>query len=137
MYCIPYVCISITLTTQERVAAIVSVCQSMHSVWSAKNKDAYRFDLNPAALACTCKGFRMTSICSHVLAGTVLLQNELDTEGTYGRPFLESLVEKLVTTKRGAHRPAQPAGGLQVQPAGDSEEEDTSEAEEGPDLDAF
>ena len=54
----------------------------MHSVWSAKNKDAYRFDLNPAALACTCKGFRMTSICSHVLAGTVLLQNELDTEGT-------------------------------------------------------
>ena len=106
-----------------RVAAIVSVCQSMHSVWSAKNKDAYRFDLNPAALACTCKGFRMTSICSHVLAGTVLLQNELDTEGTYGRPFLESLVEKLVTTKRGAHRPAQPAGGLQVQPPGDSEEE--------------
>ena len=80
------------------MAAIVSVCQSMHSVWSAKNKDAYRFDLNPAALACTCKGFRMTSICSHVLAGTVLLQNELDTEGTYGRPFLESLVEKLVTT---------------------------------------
>ena len=64
------------------MAAIVSVCQSMHSVWSAKNKDAYRFDLNPAALACTCKGFRMTSICSHVLAGTVLLQNELDTEGT-------------------------------------------------------
>ena len=71
-----------------------------------------------------------------MLAGTVLLQNELDTEGTYGRPFLESLVEKLVTTKRGAHRPAQPAGGLQVQPPGDSEEEDTSEAEEGPDLDA-
>ena len=122
-----------------RVAAIVSVCQSMHSVWSAKNKDAYRFDLNPAALACTCKGFRMTSICSHVLAGTVLLQNELDTEGTYGADLswrAWSLVEKLVTTKRGAHRPAQPAGGLQVQPPGDSEEEDTSEAEEGPDLDA-
>ena len=111
----------------------------MHSVWSAKNKDAYRFDLNPAALACTCKGFRMTSICSHVLAGTVLLQNELDTEGTYGADLswrAWSLVEKLVTTKRGAHRPAQPAGGLQVQPPGDSEEEDTSEAEEGPDLDA-
>ena len=76
--------ISIMLITQERVAAIVSVCQSMHSVWSAKNKDAYRFDLNPAALACTCKGFRMTSICSHVLAGTVLLKKH---RGDVRQPF--------------------------------------------------
>ena len=76
----------------------------------------------------------------HLLAracGDGVAEEGRSTEGTYGSPFLESLLEKLVTTKRGAHRPAQPAGGLQVQPAGDSEEEDTSEAEEGPDLDAF
>ena len=64
--------------------------------------------LNPAALICTCKGFRGFNLCSHVIAVTAAELNDDDCcEGysTYDEVYLEKLIQKLNTKKRASHRP--------------------------------
>ena len=80
--------------------------------------------LNPADLACTCKGFRKIGLCSHVIAVTAEF-----IIGEYDRSYLESLLERVSEKTRGAHsRPKKVAPGNQVQP---DELDDESEEEAG------
>ena len=90
--------------------------------------------LNPADLACTCKGFRKIGLCSHVIAITAEF-----IIGEYDRSYLESLLERVSEKTRGAHRPKKVAPGNQVQPDdNDDESDDESDGEadwEDQDLD--
>ena len=80
--------------------------------------------LNPADLACTCKGFRKIGLCSHVIAITAEF-----IIGEYDRSYLESLLERVSEKTRGAHsRPKKVAPGNQIQP---DELDDESEEEAG------
>ena len=57
--------------SKEELLALIDICQSMHMVMLRGPRRPGRFIislLNPAELVCTCKGFRMTSNCSHEIA---------------------------------------------------------------------
>ena len=81
----------------------------------------------------------MTSICSHVMAATVLVESlgEMCIDyPRYNKAYLESLLDKLTTKKQAAHRPRNyTAGASHVQPHGDSSEEEEEEEVEEEDLD--
>ena len=80
--------------------------------------------LNPANMICTCKGFRKTSMCSHVIAATALFVPE-----TYGKEELDNLMQT-VTSKRGAKRPRNAVDGTRIQPESDVDSEEELEDEE-------
>ena len=87
--------------------------------------------LNPADLACTCKGFRKIGLCSHVIAITAEF-----IVGEYDRSYLESLLERVSEKTRGAHsRPKKVAPGNQVQPDELDDESDEEADWEDQDLD--
>ena len=78
------------------------------------------------------------SLCSHVIATTVLVDvSEPCVDfARYDKGSLEMLLEKVTTKKQAAHRPRKTAPALQVQPHGDSSEEDEEgEEESDEDLD--
>ena len=61
--------------SKEELLALIDICQSMHMVMLRGPRRPGRFIsslLNPAELVSTCKGFRMTSNCSHEIAITAL-----------------------------------------------------------------
>ena len=96
--------------------------------------------LNPAALICTCKGFRGFNLCSHVIAVTATELNDDDCcEGysTYDEVYLEKLIQKLNTKKWASHRPRNVVPGQRVQPDDDmvdDSEEDEEDLDEDLDL---
>jgi hypothetical protein len=62
--------------SKEELVALCDVCQSMHMVMSlGKGFPPGNFissELNPAELICTCKGYKVSSNCSHTIAVTAL-----------------------------------------------------------------
>ena len=62
--------------SKEELEALCDVCQSMHMVMSlGKGFPPGSFissELNPAELICTCKGYKISSNCSHTVAVTAL-----------------------------------------------------------------
>ena len=79
--------------------------------------------LNPAKLCCTCKGFRMISVCSHCIAITALY-----IRGQYTVEYLQQLTDKLVEKpKRKSHRPRRTVGGTRIQPEDSSEDDEEAE----------
>ena len=64
----------------------------------------------------------MLSICSHCIAVTAM-----DMPNQYTVEYLEKLVSKLVEKpKRKSHRPMATVGGLRIQPADSSEEDEVA-----------
>ena len=122
-------------TIKEKLLALIDVCQSMHVIMPQGQGDSGfpACRMNPAALVCTCKGYRMIGLCSHVITvtATYILEKECQGGGkTYDQEDLEQLVEKLVTKKRTSHRPRAVVGGAHIQPHGDSEDESEPEDED-------
>ena len=119
---------------KEQLLAVIEVTESMHSVVCPTTVDEDWCSLwNPAGLSCSCKGFRMCGLCSHVLAVTVWLDKTVG----FDRAYLESLLEKLCEkSKRAAHRPSKTAAADRIQPHGDSESKESSVDDEEEDLDA-
>ena len=123
-------------TTKQRLLNLIDICQSCHLVLYS-NVDAADYPtskLNPANLSCTCKGFRMIGLCSHVICVTAVFVPE-----EYTSEYLQKLAAKLVEKpKRKAHRPKKTVGGTRIQPEDSSEDDvpDVLTAEElGCDLD--
>ena len=110
---------------KEQLLAVIEVTDSMHSVVCPTTVDEDWCSLwNPAGLSCSCKGFRMCGLCSHVLAVTVWLDKTVG----FDRAYLESQLEKLCEKpKRAAHRPRKTAEASRVQPHGDSASEDSDD----------
>jgi hypothetical protein len=108
-------------TVEDSLKAFINICQSMHTVLSSCEKGKRAFPackLNPAGLSCTCKGFRMLSLCSHVIAVTCEYIRDADCVtgySTYDRSTIEMMLEKLVSTKPAAHRPPKTMRGTQIQ----------------------
>ena len=70
-------------TVKEKLLALIDICQSMHVVMP-QGDGANGFPvsrMNPACLVCTCKGFRMIGLCSHVIAATATYVLEKDCHG--------------------------------------------------------
>ena len=78
--------------------------------------------MNPAALVCTCKGYRMIGLCSHVMTVTATYILDKECHGG-GKTYDQEDLEQLVTKKRTSHRPHAVVGGAHIQPHGDSEDE--------------
>ena len=123
-------------TTKQRLLNLIDICQSCHLVLYS-NVDAADYptsELNPANLSCTCKGFRMIGLCSHVICVTAVFVPE-----EYTSEYLQKLAAKLVEKpKRKAHRPKKTVGGTRIQPEDSSEDDvpDVLTVEElGGDLD--
>ena len=94
--------------------------------------------LNPAALSCTCKGFRMISLCSHVIATTCEYIVDADCQPTfssYSRDMLDMMLQKLVNIKPAAHRPRATLGGTRIQPNTDEVPDEEEDEEEDIDSD--
>ena len=118
--------------TKGVLVASIRICQSMHCLFPPLGGGAEpplppnRY--NPAKLVCTCKAFRKTGICSHLVAATAFwdLTNEEGTGG-YDLQFLKALLQP-TSGRRAAHRPTKTKKALTQQPAGDvvsAEEEDS------------
>jgi|TARA_B110000027_G_C16027444_1_gene259222 hypothetical protein len=113
------------LGTKEELMSCIKICQSMHAVFNVPSGIYPPCDLNPLHLICTCKGFRKTSICSHIVAVTVFQEDE---DG-YDEAYLDSLLKKLCEKpKRASHRPNAVVGGARIQPHGDSDSDSDEEA---------
>jgi len=113
-----------TQTTKSTLKELIKVCQSMHLVlYSEHAVDFPAPQLNPAKLCCTCKGFRMISVCSHCIAITALY-----IRGQYTTEYLTQLTDRLVEKpKRKSHRPRNTVGGAHIQPADSSDEDEVAE----------
>ena len=80
----------------EKLVWLCDVCQSMHMVMSlGKGFPPGSFissELNPAELICTCKGYKVSSNCSHTIAVTALFPSLCDygesNPGPQLSPFL-------------------------------------------------
>ena len=112
--------------SKEEIHALIDICQSMHMVMLRGTGSANKYvssRMNPGELVCTCKGFRMTGECSHIIAVTMEYIEDADcVEGrsSYDKAYLETLVEKLTHTTRAAHRPRATVGGARIQPDTDT-----------------
>ena len=111
-------------STRGRLKELINICQSMHLVLHPQNAGDFPApQLNPAKLCCTCKGFRMISVCSHCIAITALF-----IRGQYTAEYLTKLTDKLVQKpKRKSHRPKKTVGGRHIQPADSSDEDEEPE----------
>ena len=108
--------------SEKKLAETVKVCQSMHMVLPPAPGDdgtsaCFECELNPAKLTCTCKGFRMIGLCSHVIVVTALYIPNM-----YSLDYIENLVET-IATKRAPQRPKKARKGSQMQPDSDNDEE--------------
>jgi hypothetical protein len=126
--------------SKEQLLALIDICQSMHMVMLRGDRPLGMFIsslLNPAELVCTCKGFRMTSTCSHIVAITALhITDAMCVPGktSYDQTYLEALVEKVSAVSRASHRPRNTAGGSHIQPRDDTVEDDDDKKEEDGDC---
>ena len=125
--------------SKEALLAWIEVAQSMHSVFvQGKGPTGMYISsmLNPAELVCTCKGFKVSSNCSHTIAITALFVTDamcVPGKKSYDNAYLETLLEKVSAVTRAAHRPRKTVGGSHIQPTddtrGDEEEDDDEESE--------
>ena len=129
--------------SKEELVALCDVCQSMHMVMSlGKGFPPGNFissELNPAELICTCKGYKVSSNCSHTIAVTALFITDAQCVSgwkSFDRGYLEILLEKVARRTRAAHRPRNIVAGTRIQPTDDTvEEEGDGEESEDEDLD--
>ena len=64
------------------------------------------YAFNPAELICTCKGFKISSNCSHEVAVTALFISDAQCvpgRTSFDKTYLENLVEKVAQVTRAAH----------------------------------
>jgi hypothetical protein len=96
-------------------------------------------ELNPAELICTCKGYKVSSNCSHTIAVTALFITDAQCVSgwkSFDRGYLEALLEKVARRTRAVHRPRNIVAGTRIQPTDDTvEEEGDGEESEDEDLD--
>jgi hypothetical protein len=129
--------------SKEELVALCDVCQSMHMVMSlGKGFPPGNFissELNPAELICTCKGYKVSSNCSHTIAVTALFITDAQCVSgwkSFDRGYLETLLEKVARRTRAVHRPRNIVAGTRIQPTDDTvEEEGDGEESEDEDLD--
>jgi hypothetical protein len=94
-------------------------------------------------LICTCKGYKVSSNCSHTIAVTALFITDAQCVSgwksfawSFDRGYLETLLEKVTLRTRAAHRPRNIVAGTRIQPTDDTvEEEGDGEESEDEDLD--
>ena len=98
-------------------------------------------ELNPAELICTCKGFKVSSNCSHEVAVTALFISDAQCvpgRTSFDKTYLENLVEKVArVTFRAGHRPRNTVAGARIQPRDDTVEEEGDGEESDEDLDGM
>lgn len=130
--------------SKEELEAVCDVCQSMHMVMSlGKGFPPGSFissELNPAELICTCKGFKISSNCSHEVAVTALFISDAQCvpgRTSFDKTYLENLVEKVAQVTRAAHRPRNLRAGTRIQPRDDTVEEAGDGEESDEDLDGM
>ena len=122
--------------SKEELLALIDICQSMQMVMPRGGRTPGRFIsslLNPAELVCTCKGFRMTSNCSHEVAVTALhITDAMCVAGktSFDETYLKTLLEKVSAVTRASHRPRNTVGGAHIQPRDDTVEDEEEEEEE-------
>lgn len=112
------------LTREEELHALMSVCQSMHSLYPAAQDDDLAgqvivHKLNPSGLICTCKGFRHCAVCSHCIACTAFF-----VEDAYDIEHLRSLLASMENKKRKNRRPKGARAAQRIQPREDSSDEE-------------
>ena len=126
--------------TKEELLALIDICQSMHSIMVRGSRPLGTFVsslLNPAELVCTCKGFRMTSTCAHIVAITALFITDamcVPGKTSFDQTYLETLVEKVSAVSRASHRPRNTVGGSHIQPRDDTVEDDEDSEEDDGDC---
>ena len=130
--------------SKEELVALCDVCQSMHMVMSlGKGFPPGNFissELNPAELICTCKGYKVSSNCSHTIAVTALFITDAQCVSgwkSFDRGYLEILLEKVARrTFRANGTRRRIVAGTRIQPTDDTvEEEGDGEESEDEDLD--
>jgi hypothetical protein len=130
--------------SKEELEALIEVCQSMHLVMPLNGNAPGSFissELNPAELICTCKGYKVSSNCSHTIAVTALFITDAQCVSgwkSFDRGYLETLLEKVARRTRAAHRRQgrNIVAGTRIQPTDDTvEEEGDGEESEDEDLD--
>ena len=95
--------------SKAELEALIEVCQSMHLVMPLNGSAPGSFissELNPAELICTCKGFKISSNCSHEVAVTALFISDAQCvpgRTSFDKTYLENLVEKVAQVTRAAH----------------------------------
>ena len=130
--------------SKEELEALCDVCQSMHMVMSlGKGFPPGSFissELNPAELICTCKGYKISSNCSHTVAVTALFITDAQCvrgRRSFDRYYLEQLLEKVARGTVRAHRPRNIVAGTRIQPTDDTVEEEGDGEESDEDLDGM
>jgi hypothetical protein len=81
-------------------------------------------ELNPAELICTCKGYKVSSNCSHTIAVTALFITDAQCVSgwkSFDRGYLEILLEKVARRTIRAHRPRNIVAGTRIQPTDDTQ----------------
>ena len=128
--------------SKEELEALIDVCQSMHMVMSlGKGFPPGSFissELNPAELICTCKGYKVSSNCSHTIAVTALFITDAQCVRGWrslDKVYLETLLEKVPRRTVRAHRPRNIVAGTRIQPTDDTVEEEGDGEESDEDLD--
>jgi hypothetical protein len=95
-------------------------------------------ELNPAELICTCKGYKVSSNCSHTIAVTALFITDAQCVRGWrslDKVYLETLLEKVPRRTFRAHRPRNIVAGTRIQPTDDTVEEEGDGEESDEDLD--
>ena len=121
-------------TLEHQLTALIRICQSQHYVMCDLDstgdypKTPTNEELNPNLLTCVCKGFRHSSLCSHVIACNT---RECFGEKRLSVRYLQGLLEKVADKpKKARHGPRKTVGASRIQPSGDSESEEESEPAE-------
>jgi hypothetical protein len=89
---------------------------------------------------CTCKGFKVSSNCSHEVAVTALFISDAQCvpgRTSFDKTYLENLVEKVARVTRAGHRPRNTVAGTRIQPRDDTVEEEGDGEESDEDLDGM
>lgn len=127
--------------SKEELIALLEVCQSMHMVMPRGDGPTGTYissKLNPAELVCTCKGFKVSSNCSHEVSVTALYLTDAECvpgKTSFDREYLETLLEKVSTVTRRASRPRNTVPGNRIQPTDDTVEAGDNEEDEGEEED--
>ena len=130
--------------SKEELEALIEVCQSMHLVMPLNGNAPGSFissELNPAELICTCKGFKVSSNCSHEVAVTALFISDAQCvpgRTSFDKTYLENLVEKVArVTYRATGTRRHVVAGNRIQPRDDTVEEEGDGEESDEDLDGM
>jgi hypothetical protein len=130
--------------SKAELEALIEVCQSMHLVMPLNGSAPGSFissELNPAELICTCKGFKISSNCSHEVAVTALFISDAQCvpgRTSFDKTYLENLVEKVArVTHRANGTRRHVVAGNRIQPRDDTVEEAGDGEESDEDLDGM